>query len=77
MQFEERWLDEARRYYTNIVGKYGTQVQSVLKKAAGLDIALICPLHGPLFRKNISWLIEKYNRWSTYEPVPGRQPQAV
>lgn len=68
VQFEERWLDEARRYYTNIVGKYGTQVQSVLKKAAGLDIALICPLHGPLFRKNISWLIEKYNRWSTYEP---------
>lgn len=68
VNFETEWLDDARRYYTNIVGKYGTQVQALLKKAAGLDIAMICPLHGPVWRKNISWFIDKYIKWSTYTP---------
>lgn len=61
-------LAEARRYYTNIVGKYGTQVQSLLKKAAALEIQRICPLHGPVWRQDIPWLVEKYQRWSTYTP---------
>jgi len=68
MNFERDWLDAARRYYTNIVGKYGVQVQSLLKKAAGLDIAMICPLHGPIWRENIDWFVEKYQNWSTYTP---------
>ncbi|MDD3429766.1 MAG: flavin reductase [Oscillospiraceae bacterium] len=68
VNFERDWLDDARRYYTNIVGKYGTQVQALLKKAAALDIEIICPLHGPVWRKNISWFIEKYQKWSTYTP---------
>ena len=68
MNFERDWLDDARRYYTNIVGKYGVQVQSLLKKAAGLDIAMICPLHGPIWRKDIGWFVEKYQNWSTYTP---------
>ena len=68
MNFERDWLDEARRYYTNIVGKYGVQVQSLLKKAAGLDIAMICPLHGPIWRENIDWFVEKYQNWSAYTP---------
>ena len=68
MDFESRFLDEARRYYTNIVGKYGTQVQSLLRKASSLEINMICPLHGPIWRKNISWFIDKYLKWSTYEP---------
>ena len=62
------YLDEARRYYTNIVGKYGMQVQSVLKKAAGLDIALVCPLHGPVWRKDFGSFLEKYLLWSSYAP---------
>ena len=62
------WLGEARRYYCNIVGKYGMQVQALLKKAAGLDIATICPLHGPIWRKDIAYLVEKYNLWSSYTP---------
>ena len=66
--FESEWLDDARRYYTNIVGKYGTQVQALLGKAAGLDISVICPLHGPVWRSNISWFIDKYQKWSTYTP---------
>ena len=66
--FEAEWLSDARRYYTNIVGKYGTQVQALLGKAAGLDISMICPLHGPIWRSNISWFVEKYQRWSTYTP---------
>ncbi len=66
--FEREFLDEARRYYANIVGKYGPQVQAVLKKAAGLDIALILPLHGPVWRTNIAWFIDKYQKWSTYTP---------
>ena len=68
VNFEADWLPDARRYYTNIVGKYGTQVQSILKKAAGLDIRLLCPLHGPIWRANIPWFIDKYCRWSTYTP---------
>lgn len=68
MKFESEWLPDARRYYTNIVGKYGTQVKSLLKKASSLEIEMICPLHGPIWRKNIGWFIEKYNRWSTYTP---------
>ena len=68
VNFEQEWLDDARRYYTNIVGKYGTPVQNVLKKAAGLDIQYLCPLHGPIWRENIGWFLEKYKRWSTYTP---------
>lgn len=66
--FEGEWLPDARRYYTNIVGKYGTQVQALLKKAATIEIETICPLHGPVWRKNISWFIEKYQRWASYTP---------
>lgn len=65
---EEAWVDEARRYYINIVGKYGAQVQALLKKAAGLDIAMICPLHGPVLRENLGYYLEKYQTWSSYEP---------
>jgi flavorubredoxin/flavin reductase (DIM6/NTAB) family NADH-FMN oxidoreductase RutF/rubredoxin len=61
-------LDDARRYYTNIVGKYGTQVQTLLTKTAALDIKMICPLHGPVWRTDISWFIDKYVHWATYEP---------
>ena len=68
VDFERDWLDDARRYYVNIVGKYGTQVQSLLKKAATVDIDMICPLHGPVWRTNLSWFIEKYQKWSTYTP---------
>ena len=68
VDFDRDWLDDARRYYTNIVGKYGMQVQNLLKKAAGLDIAMICPLHGPIWRENLGTLLEKYQKWSTYEP---------
>lgn len=68
LNFEKDWLDDARRYYTNIVGKYGPQVQNLLKKAAGLDIQYICPLHGPIWRKDVAWFLEKYQRWSSYTP---------
>ena len=68
MDFQRDWLDDARRYYTNIVGKYGAQVQALLKKAAGLEIAMICPLHGPIWKEEIGWFVEKYQRWSAYEP---------
>ena len=68
VNFEGEWLNDARRYYTNIVGKYGVQVQSLLKKASGLEINMICPLHGPIWRKNLGWFIDKYQKWSTYEP---------
>ena len=61
-------MNDARRYYTNIVGKYGVQVQALLKKAASLDIEMICPLHGPIWRKDLGLLLEKYQKWSTYEP---------
>lgn len=68
VNFEADYLAEARRYYTNIVGKYGTQVQAVLKKAAGIEIEMICPLHGFVWRKNIGDFIDKYMKWSTYTP---------
>lgn len=68
VQFERDFLDEARRYYFNIVGKYGVQVQNVLKKAGGLTIQTLCPLHGPVWRENISWFLNKYTVWSAYEP---------
>lgn len=68
VNFDRDWLDDARRYYTNIVGKYGAQVQALLKKAAGLDIKMICPLHGPVWRKDIGYIIDKYDKWSRYEP---------
>ena len=67
VDFDRDWLDDARRYYTNIVGKYGTSVQALLKKAAGLEIAVICPLHGPIWRENLGYILEKYQKWSTYE----------
>ena len=65
---EGEWIDEARRYYFNIVGKYGAQVQALLKKAAGLDIAMICPLHGPVLKENLGYYIGLYDTWSKYEP---------
>lgn len=65
---DEDWACEARRYYFNIVGKYGAQVQAVLKKAAGLDIQKICPLHGPILTENLGYYIDKYNTWSSYQP---------
>ncbi|MBE6459153.1 MAG: FprA family A-type flavoprotein [Alphaproteobacteria bacterium] len=68
VDFERDWLDDARRYYTNIVGKYGPAVQTLLKKASSLEISAICPLHGPIWRRNCDWFIEKYQRWSTYTP---------
>lgn len=64
----QSWEKEAARYYFNIVGKYGAQVQALLKKAAGLDIAAICPLHGPVLRENLGFYLDKYDRWSRYEP---------
>lgn len=67
LDFERDWLDEARRYYTNIVGKYGDQVNSLLNKLAALDIEMICPLHGPIWRENIGWFVEKYKLWADYE----------
>ena len=66
--FDATWMNDARRYYTNIVGKYGVQVQALLKKAASLDIEMICPLHGPIWHKDLGLLLEKYQKWSTYEP---------
>ena len=68
VNFDRDWLDDARRYYTNIVGKYGSSVQTVLKKAAGIDIQMICPLHGPIWRSDLGYFIDKYNKWSLYEP---------
>ncbi len=65
---EEDWTCEARRYYFNIVGKYGAQVQALLKKAAGLDIQIICPLHGPILTENLGFYLDKYNTWSSYTP---------
>lgn len=65
---EGEWTNEARRYYFNIVGKYGAQVQALLKKAAGLDIAMICPLHGPVLKENLGYYIGLYDTWSKYEP---------
>ena len=68
LDIEEDWACEARRYYINIVGKYGMQVQALLKKAATLDIQTICPLHGPILKENLGYYIDKYKIWSSYEP---------
>lgn len=68
VDFDRDWLDDARRYYTNIVGKYGVQVQAALKKLSALDIQTICPLHGPVWRTDLAYILDKYNHWSTYEP---------
>ncbi len=68
LDVEEDWVDEARRYYIGIVGKYGVQVQNLLKKAAGLDIEKICPLHGPVLSENLGYYINLYNTWSSYQP---------
>ena len=67
VNFEGEWLDDARRYYINIVGKYGVQVMNTLKKAATLPIKMILPLHGPIWRENIGWFISKYQTWASYE----------
>ena len=68
LDVEEEWACEARRYYIGIVGKYGAQVQNLLKKAAGLDIEIICPLHGPVLTENLGYYIDLYNTWSSYQP---------
>ncbi len=68
VDFEKDWLPDARRYYCNIVGKYGDQVQAVLQKAAGVDIRMLCPTHGPVWRENLGWILEKYSLWSSYTP---------
>ena len=68
LNFEREWLDDSRRYYSNIVGKYGVNTQALLKKVADLDIQLLCPLHGPVWRSNICWYMDKYYTWSSYEP---------
>ena len=66
LDVEEDWTDEARRYYIGIVGKYGAQVQNLLKKAAALDIQMICPLHGPVLKENLGYYLNLYNTWSSY-----------
>ena len=68
VDYEKDWLDEARRYYTNIVGKYGVQVQAALKKCTALEIAMIAPLHGLIWRNHLEWLLGQYQLWSTYTP---------
>ena len=68
LDVDEPWIAEARRYYINIVGKYGVQVQALLKKASGLDIQMICPLHGPVLKEDLGYYIGKYLTWSSYEP---------
>ena len=68
VDFARDWLDDARRYYANIVGKYGAQVQAVLKKAAGIPIQVIAPLHGPIWRQNLAWFLGKYDLWSRWQP---------
>lgn len=68
MDFEGAFLDEARRYYANIVGKYGAQVQRALEKVSGIDVRMICPLHGPIWRKDLDYILEKYDAWSRYAP---------
>lgn len=68
VDFDRDWIDDARRYYTNIVGKYGPHVTHLLKKAGTIDIKMLCPLHGPVWRENIPYLLDKYVHWATYEP---------
>ncbi|MCI8889669.1 MAG: FprA family A-type flavoprotein [Hungatella sp.] len=65
---KEQWSEEAARYYLNIVGKYGVQVQNLLKKASGLDIRMICPLHGPVLKEDLGYYLDKYKTWSSYKP---------
>lgn len=68
VNFDRDWIDDARRYFTNIVGKYGPHVQLLLKKAGTIDIKIVCPLHGPVWRSDLGYFIDKYDRWSRYEP---------
>lgn len=68
IDFDHRYMDEARRYYTNIVGKYGQQVQMLLKKVSALDIQMICPLHGYVWRKDLNIFVDKHQKWAAYEP---------
>lgn len=68
VNFDRDWIDDARRYYTNIVGKYGPHVQALLKKAGTIPIKMICPLHGPVWRNDLGYILDKYQHWSTYEP---------
>ena len=68
VDFDGEWINEARRYYTNIVGKYGPEVMDLLKKAQTIDIKIICPLHGPVWRKDIGYILDKYIHWATYTP---------
>lgn len=68
VNFDRDWIDDARRYFTNIVGKYGPHVQALLKKAGTIDIKIICPLHGPVWRKDLGYFLDKYDKWSRYEP---------
>ena len=68
VDFDRDWIDDARRYYTNIVGKYGANVMALLKKAEGLDIKTICPLHGPVWRKDLGYFMDKHIHWATYQP---------
>lgn len=68
VNFDRDWIDDARRYYTNIVGKYGPFVQALLKKAGTIDIKMICPLHGPVWRSDFGYFLDKYDKWSRYEP---------
>ncbi|GAA0076104.1 FprA family A-type flavoprotein [Clostridium sp. CTA-5] len=67
INFEKEWIDEARRYYANIVGKYGMNVQTLLKKVSNFEVKCICPLHGPIWRNNLKYFIDKYDKWSKYE----------
>ncbi len=68
LNFERDWIDDARRYYANIVGKYGAMVKTLLKKTSSLDIQIIAPLHGPIWRGNLAYILDKYSKWSSYEP---------
>ena len=68
VNFDRDWIARARRYLTNIVGKYGPHIQHLLKKAGTIDIKMFCPLHGPIWRKDLGYFIEKYDKWSRYEP---------
>ena len=68
VNFDRDWIEDARRYYTNIVGKYGPHVQALLKKASTLDIKIVCPLHGPVWRSDLGYFIDKHDKWSRYEP---------
>lgn len=68
VNYDRDWLDESRRYYTNIVGKYGVQVQALLQKASQLEIKMLCPLHGHVWRENLGYIFDKYNIWSSYQP---------